>query len=68
MQPEYGDAALSCSCVFEWRKLLLSGRETAEDDARYDRPSTMHTAEITELVQELLQHNRKLQSECFQMS
>jgi hypothetical protein len=53
--------------VYEWKR-FLEGQETAEDDARSARPSTTHTAENTEQVQELLQHNRILPSECFQRS
>jgi len=41
------------------------GRETAEDVARSGRPSTTRTAENIKRVRELLQHNRKLPSECF---
>lgn len=55
-----GDAALSCSIVFDWHKLFWEERELVEGDERSGCPSTSRIDENMAKVKALLDSDQRL--------
>ena len=60
LQEVYGDATMSRTRIFEWRKRFREGREDVEDDPKSGRPTTSRTNENVERVREKVRSDRRL--------
>ncbi|XP_067931017.1 protein GVQW3-like [Watersipora subatra] len=54
IQQAYGDTALSRAQVFRWLKAFSDGRNSAKDDIRPGRPSSVHNDANVERIKELV--------------
>ena len=60
LQEVYGDATMSRTRIFDWRKRFREGREDVEDDPKSGRPTTSRTNENVERVREKVRSDRRL--------
>jgi len=60
LQKVYGDTVLGKSAVYDWFSRFKNGQERLDDDQCSGRPSTSITAEMIEIVQQLIQCDRRI--------
>ena len=56
----YGDATLSRTMVFKWRKAFKEGRENVEDDPRSGKPISSTNDENVEVARAVMVKDRRL--------
>jgi histone-lysine N-methyltransferase SETMAR len=60
LQQVYGEFSPCRAVVYDWIKQFKEGREDLQDDPRTGRPSSSKNKEIVELVQNLVEEDRRI--------